>query len=73
MRVTAQDFIKTYYSTPITVRPRCVWLMRKKTFEQVNQDIYPVKISNQIMGRPIQVVHNMTEGKIKFVPEEEIK
>lgn len=70
MRVTAQDIITAYYTVPAPERLQCEWHVRRKTFEQIDQDVYPVRLSNQLMGRPVKIDHKMTEGKIKLVPEE---
>lgn len=73
MRVTAQEIIKTYYATPVKERAHSEWRVRKTTFQQIHDDVYPIGISQELMGRPVVIDHKMTEGKIKFVPEEEKK
>lgn len=66
MRVKAQDVIKTYYDMPSAIRAHCVWKMRKATFEQIDRDVYPVKINNQLMGLPVVIDHQMSVGNVKL-------
>ncbi len=66
MRVKAQDIIKAYYDTPSDIRTRCAWKMRKATFEQIDRDVYPVKINNQLMGLPVVIDHQMSVGNVKL-------